>query len=88
MLTSRLIYMIETDMIYQKIALFYIHFMIQCITACNKICFRDITLKTEFQNFHIQFLNSDFSVSNALNITKFLGDALCSPLEVCLKILI
>ena len=26
-------------------------------------------------------MNSDFSVSNALNITKCLGDALCSPLE-------
>ena len=81
MLTSPLIYTIETHMIYQKIALFHIHFMIQCITACYKICLRDITLKTKFQNFHIKFLNSDFSVSNALNITKFLGDALCSPLE-------
>ena len=81
MLTSPLIYMIETHMIYQKIALFHIHFIIQCITACYKICLRDITLKTKFQNFHIKFLNSDFSVSNALNINKFLGDALCSPLE-------
>ena len=68
-------------MTYQKIALFYIHFMIQCITACYKIQTRDITLKKIFQNFHIKFLNIDFSVSNALNITKFLGDALCSPLE-------
>ena len=64
-------------MIYQKIALFNIHFMIQCITAYYKICLRDITLKTRFK----EFLNSDFSVSNALNITKLLGDALCSPLE-------
>ena len=55
--------------------------MMQCITACYKICLRDITLKTKFQNVHIKFLNSDFSVSNALNITKFLGDALCIPLE-------
>ena len=55
--------------------------MIQCITACYKICLRDITLKTTFQNFHINFLNSDFSVINALNTTKFLGHALCSPLE-------
>ena len=46
-----------------------------------QVCLKDITLKTKFQNFHIKFLNSDFSVSNALNITKFLGDALCSPLE-------
>ena len=52
--------------------------MIQCITACYKICLKDITLKTKFQNFHIKFLNSDFSVSNALDITKFLGDAPCS----------
>ena len=68
-------------MIYQKIALYHIHFVIQCMTACYKICLRVITLKTKFQNVHIKFLNSDFSVSNALNITKFLGDALCSPLK-------
>ena len=68
-------------MIYQKIALFYIHLMIQCITASYKIRYRDSTLKTKFQDFHIKFLNSDFSVSNALNATKSLGDALCSPLE-------
>ena len=68
-------------MIYQKIALFHIHFMIQCITACYKICLRDITLNPKFQNLHIKSFNSDFSVSNALNITIFLGDALCSPLE-------
>ena len=55
--------------------------MIQCITACYKICVRDITLKETFQNVHIKFWNSDFSLRNALNITKFSGDALCSPLE-------
>ena len=81
MLTYPLIYKIETHMIYQKIALFHIHSMIQCITSCFKIRLRDITLKTKFQIFHIKFLNSDFSVGNALNITKFIGDALCSPLE-------
>ena len=73
--------MIEAHMIYQKIALCHIHIMIQCITACYTICLEDITLKTKSQNFQIKFLNSDFSVSNALNITKFLGGALCSPLE-------
>ena len=70
--------MVETYMIYQKIAPFHIHCMIQCITACyiKKICVRDITLKEKFQYFHIKFWNSDFSLSNALNITKFSGDAL------------
>ena len=48
---------------------------------CYKIGYRDITLKQKFHNFRIKFLNSDFSVSIALNVTKFLGDALCSPLE-------
>ena len=55
--------------------------MVQGITACYKIRHRDITLKTEFQNFYIKFLNSDFLVSNPLNVTKFLGNALCSHLE-------
>ena len=81
MLISPLIYKIETHMIYQKLALFHIYLMKKCITACYKIRHRDSILKTKFQNFHIKFLNSDFSVSNALNATKSLGDALCSPLE-------
>ena len=55
--------------------------MIQGITACHKIRHRDSTLNTKFQNFHITFLNSDFSVSNALDVTKFSGGALCSLLE-------
>ena len=78
---SSLIYEIETHTIYQKIALFHIYLMIQGITACYKNRHRDSTLKTKFQNVHTKFLNSDFSVSNALNVTKFLGDALCGPLE-------
>ena len=81
MLLSSLIYEIETHMIYQKIALFHMYSMVQGITACYKIRHRDSTLKKTFQNFHITFLNSDFSVSNALNVTKCLGDALCSPVE-------
>ena len=55
--------------------------MIEGITACYKICHRDSALNTSFQNFHINFFNSDFSVSNALNVTKFPGGALCSLLE-------
>ena len=52
-----------------------------CFTVCYKIGYRDITLNIKFQNVHIKFLNSDLSISNALNVTKFLGDALCSPVE-------
>ena len=40
-----------------------------------------MTLKTIFQNFHIQFLNSDFSVHNESNVTKSIGHVLCIPLE-------
>ena len=52
-----------------------------CFTVHYKIGYRDIKLNIKFQNVHIKFLNSDFSASNALNVTKFLGDALCSPVE-------
>ena len=62
MLISPLIYNIDTHMIYQKIALFHIYLMIQCITACYKIHHRDITLKTTFQKFYIKFLNSNFDL--------------------------
>ena len=82
MLTSPLTYMIETHMIYKKIALFHVHYFHYTMYYCMlQDCLRDITFKTKFQNFHIKFLNSDFSVSNALNVTKFLGDAFCSPLK-------
>ena len=40
-----------------------------------------MTLKIIFQNFHIKFLNSDFSVDNVLNVTKLMGHVLCIPLE-------
>ena len=40
-----------------------------------------MTLETKFQNFHINILNSDFSVENAIDVTKSLEDALCSPAE-------
>ena len=40
-----------------------------------------MTLKIIFQNFHFQFLNSDFSVDNVLNVTKLIGYVLCIPLE-------
>ena len=42
---------------------------------------KDMTLKTIFQNFHIKFLNSDFSVDNESNVTKLIGQVLCSALE-------
>ena len=51
------------------------------ITACYKIHHGNSTLNAKFQNFHIKFLNSVFSVSNALDVTKFPGGALCSLLE-------
>ena len=34
-------------------------------------------LKTIFQNFHIDFLNIDFSVNNESNVTKLIGHVLC-----------
>ena len=40
-----------------------------------------MTLKIIFQNFHIKFLNSDFSVDNESNVTKLIGHVLCIPLE-------
>ena len=40
-----------------------------------------MTLKIIFQNFHIKFLNSDFTVDNELNVTKLIGHVLCIPLE-------
>ena len=40
-----------------------------------------MTLKTIFQNFHIKFLNSDFSVNNESNVTKLIGQVLCIALE-------
>ena len=43
--------------------------------------YRDMTSKTTFQNFHVKFLNSDFSVDNALNVTKLLLYVLCSLFE-------
>ena len=40
-----------------------------------------MTLKTIFQNFHINFLNSDFLVDNESNVTKSIGNVLCIALE-------
>ena len=40
-----------------------------------------MTLKTIFQNFHIIFLNSDFSVNNESNVIKLIGYVLCNTLE-------
>ena len=44
---------------------------------CYKIIIRDMTLETIFQNFLINFLNSDFSVNNESNLTKLIGHVLC-----------
>ena len=41
----------------------------------------DMTLKTIFQNFHIKFLNSDFSVDNESNVTKLIGQVFFIALE-------
>ena len=43
--------------------------------------YRDMTLKTIFQNVHIKLSNSDFSVDNESNVTKSLGYVLCILLE-------
>ena len=40
-----------------------------------------MTLKMRFQIFHINFLNSDFSIDNESNVTKSIEHALCIPLE-------
>ena len=37
-------------------------------------------LKTIFQNFHIIFLNSNFSVNNDSNVTKLIEHVLCIAL--------
>ena len=42
-----------------------------------------------FQNVHIKYINSDFSVDISLNATRSLGDVPCSTLDgICLRILI
>ena len=48
---------------------------------CYRNCYRKIILKAAFQKFNINFLNSDFSVANSLNVTKSLGDVLYNVLE-------
>ena len=48
---------------------------------CRKNSYRDMSLKTKFQNFHIQFLNSDFSVDDESNVTKLKGYVPCILLE-------
>ena len=40
-----------------------------------------MTLKTIFQNFHITFLNIDFSVYNESNVIKLIGHVLCITTE-------
>ena len=40
-----------------------------------------MTLKTIFQNFHINFLNSGFSVNNESNVRRLIGHVLCTTLE-------
>ena len=53
-----------------------------CVLLCvTKTFIRDVTLKTIFQNFHIIFLNSDFSVINESNVTKLIGHVLCITTE-------
>ena len=48
---------------------------------CYKNDNRDIKLNITFQDCHIHFFNSDFSVENQSNVTKSLGYVLCSTLE-------
>ena len=48
---------------------------------CRKNSYRDMTLKTKFQNFHIKLLNSDFSIDNESNVTKSIGHVPCILLE-------
>ena len=48
---------------------------------CYKNNHRYRKLKTIFQNFCTQFLNSDFSVDNESNVTKSIGNVLCIILE-------
>ena len=40
-----------------------------------------MTLETTFQNFHMKFLNDNFTVDEALDQTNFLGYVLCNLLE-------
>ena len=68
-------------MIYQKIPVFHIYLVVKCISVCYKNNHIDMPLKTIFQNFHITFFNSDFSVDDVSNITKLIGNVLCIVLE-------
>ena len=60
-------YKVETHLLNKKIALPHIYPLIKDATACYKNPDRDIKLETTFQNFHIKFLKSEFSVGNALD---------------------
>ena len=44
---------------------------------CYSKFIRDMTLEKIFQNFDINFLNSDFSVNNESKVTKLIGHVLC-----------
>ena len=48
---------------------------------CRKNIYRNMTLKTKFQNFHIKLLNSAFSVDNDSNVTKSIGYVPCFLLK-------
>ena len=78
---SPLIDKIETHFIYQKIPLFHIFLVYNRLLCVTQIVIEKNILKAAFQKFNINFLNSDFSVANSLNVTKSLGDVLCNVLE-------
>ena len=73
MLIALLTYKILRHMIHQKIALGFVIPILTCKVVCclTGIIVRIIYEKTKFVNFHIKFLNSDFSVNTAQISLKF-----------------
>ena len=72
MLISPLIFKIQRHMTYQKIVLDDIYSLIKSIIVYYNAHEKDILLKKTFENYYINFSNSDFSVDIASIWTKFL----------------
>ena len=72
MLISLLIFKIQRHVTYQKIALYDIYSLIKSIILYYNAHEKDRLLKKTFENYYINFLNSDFSFDIASIWNKFL----------------
>ena len=72
MLIYPLIFKIQRHMTYQKIALYDIYSLIESIILYYNAHEKDRLFKKTFENYYINFLNSDFSIDIASILTKFL----------------